>query len=395
MNKKDINHQIPSVAEVKRISAICNPIIRNLQITQCYHELSAILFKRTGVGSNWCTYATWASKQAGQTIRKEDLVRTLENVFNTSPIKKQALGNVTRSAQKIGAKEDSKEIQKTVWDKLHPAAVFDRTSTAIGKGNKKVFEEIGHEFVRFFLTCLNDTTFNAGTISEFCKELLPGDPPDGQRYLQQAFTHYYQSFYEQDAKKQAELLFLANIEIGFHEQTRLQPEIAEALDVSFVEPKKFTRRLIREVFPYYGYLTIIRLFFTRVLGRPSPFDAAINNLIAAVQQQIRFVITKHLMTIELPHNVLVRLGEDLRKEFPPLLIQINNPELLNLLGRIDPTPDSTQESSAVDWKNFSDRIHFITDMFRCYQDYDELFDPPFTPDQVADLKAGRLPNGKL
>src|SRR4051812_50188242 len=26
-----------------------------------------------GVGANWCTYATWASRQAGSTIRGEDL----------------------------------------------------------------------------------------------------------------------------------------------------------------------------------------------------------------------------------------------------------------------------------------------------------------------------------
>ena len=92
------------------------------------------------------------------------------------------------------------------------------------RGNKKVFEEIGREFARFFSTCLNDATFDADKISRFCNELRPGDPPDGQGYLRHAFTCYYQSFFESDAKKCAELLLLANIDIGFHEQTRLQPE---------------------------------------------------------------------------------------------------------------------------------------------------------------------------
>ena len=68
----------PSVADVERISALADPILRNLQITQCYHELSAAMAARTGTNANWLTFATWASKQVGQTIRKEDLARTLQ-----------------------------------------------------------------------------------------------------------------------------------------------------------------------------------------------------------------------------------------------------------------------------------------------------------------------------
>lgn len=56
----------PSVADVERIRAVGDPVLRNLQITQCYHELSAAMAGRTGPGANWCTFATWASKQAGQ-----------------------------------------------------------------------------------------------------------------------------------------------------------------------------------------------------------------------------------------------------------------------------------------------------------------------------------------
>lgn len=69
--------------------------------------------------------------------------------------------------------------------------------------------------------------------------------------------------------------------------------------------------------------------------------------------------------------------------------------MFTLLGQIEPTPDSTEESGAVDWKGFSEWIHFIIDLFHCYQDYVVLFDLPFPPEQGADLKAGRLPNGKL
>src|ERR687890_2640130 len=63
----------PSVEEVRRIAAIANPVVRNLEITQCYARLSAAMEQRTGRCANWCTFATWASRQAGRTIRGEDI----------------------------------------------------------------------------------------------------------------------------------------------------------------------------------------------------------------------------------------------------------------------------------------------------------------------------------
>ncbi len=38
----------PTLADVNRVAALSDPIIRNLQITQCYHELSAAFAARTG-----------------------------------------------------------------------------------------------------------------------------------------------------------------------------------------------------------------------------------------------------------------------------------------------------------------------------------------------------------
>ncbi|NTV38165.1 MAG: hypothetical protein HGA82_03155 [Anaerolineales bacterium] len=74
----------PSLDEIERISALTDPVVRNLQITQAYYELSQAVQARTGGSANWCTFATWASKQAGQSIRKEDLVRFLERLIQES-----------------------------------------------------------------------------------------------------------------------------------------------------------------------------------------------------------------------------------------------------------------------------------------------------------------------
>src|SRR5215211_7975552 len=67
----------PGVDDVRRIAAIANPVVRNLEITQCYSRLAAAFAARNGEGANWCSYATWASRQAGGTIRGEDLLDQL------------------------------------------------------------------------------------------------------------------------------------------------------------------------------------------------------------------------------------------------------------------------------------------------------------------------------
>lgn len=65
--------------------AIASPVVRNLEITHCYGRLSAAMEQRTGRCANWCTFATWASRQAGRTIRGEDLIETLRTRLHPGP----------------------------------------------------------------------------------------------------------------------------------------------------------------------------------------------------------------------------------------------------------------------------------------------------------------------
>src|SRR5215207_3471292 len=96
------NH-IPTIAEVDTIAAFTDPVIRNLHITQSYHELALAMTARTGIAANWCTFATWASKQAGQTIRQEDFMRTVENVFHPAPVAMQVTPDIVATAQALGS----------------------------------------------------------------------------------------------------------------------------------------------------------------------------------------------------------------------------------------------------------------------------------------------------
>ena len=386
---------IPTVEDVDRIKNIADPVMRNLLITQCYHALSAVLARRTGAAANWCTFATWASRQAGQTIRKEDLARMLERRLLYSPPAVQASEGVAAAAH-IQRGTPSAMPQNLALSTGSYQSAVDRASDAVGRGNKKVFEEIGYEFARFYQTCLLDESsldqpLDPQKTTGFCEVLRAGEPPDGQGFLRQAFNHYAQALAEANPKNRAELILLANAEIGFHEQTRLQPEIAESLDAGLLSFLDFARPLFSSIFPLNGWFHLAHLYLRRLLGRPTALDLAIQALLAEVRVQLHQVITEMMMTIRFPSGVVLRLGEDLTADFPESLQQITNLELRSFLEKHDRSLDSLSGSGALDWAELPDRLHFILDLFRCYQENPNPFELPFTPEQTEALKAAGRP----
>jgi hypothetical protein len=187
---------VPAAEEVDRIAGLTYPVNRNLQITNCYWELSIAFAARTGAVANWCTFATWASKQAGVTIRGEDLARALENILSKDPEIQRILSLIASQSKILGSGEAQK-LQESALAKLISSAAA-RASDAVARGNKKVFEEIGREFARFIATCLNDGIYKESAIVDFCGKFVPGLPPDGQDYLSKAFTRYYNALFEAD-----------------------------------------------------------------------------------------------------------------------------------------------------------------------------------------------------
>ncbi|MBE7170767.1 MAG: hypothetical protein INR73_09255 [Williamsia sp.] len=391
----EANRPIPTVAEIDTIAALTQPVLRNLLITQCYCDLSAVLAARTGPAANWCSFATWASKQAGQTIRREDLRDTLHELVLEKPGIRASLGLIAALLQKLGARQTLQELWKLTLGHII-AAVTDRASDAVSRGNKKVFEEIAREFARFIAACYADTAYNQQHIEDFCAQLKPGPPPEGQAYLALAFTRYYAALFEDDPQRRAELQLLANLEIGFHEQTRLQPEIAESLNAAItIDPQQIRERLLADIFPGNGWWGRLRLLFQRLFGKVSLLDKAIDMLVQQAQQHVRKLLTAHLLTLTIPPHHRLQLGHDLTAIYPALLQTLINPDLLALLAKIDPTPDSLLESGATDWANLPERMHFIAELFRCYHSTHDIFDAAFTTEQLTALRLGKIPEGQL
>lgn len=382
----------PTVAEVRTIAALDDPVIRNLQITQAYHALSSAMARLTGPGANWCTVATWASKQAGQSIRREDLtaafrrlLRDLADVQDNAAMLLSSTGKGTGDElESIGGAIEA------LWQAISPAAAFDRTSDAVARGNRKVFDEIGAEFARFLALWSAGTPSDA-VLQAFLDGLRPGEPPDGQRFLRQAFTHYTEAVRMQDARLKAELLLLANLEIGFHEQTRLQPEIVEAMNAPVVNPAMLRRRLVAELFPDAG--SRIRYWLGRFARRMDPFIQARDRLAEQAQQVGRQVVTAALMTLTLPPGRVLRLGQPLPDPLPNLLADSAQSELVTLLDSVDPTPDA--DAAVQDWGDLRQRMGYIAKLFRTYHLTPALFDPPFSDAQASQIKVGRRPTGPL
>jgi hypothetical protein len=374
----------PTVEEVGRISAMTNPVVRNLEITHSYGRLSAAMVQRTGESANWCTFATWASRQAGRTIRGEDLIETLRTRLAVRPQLLHPLASLGRMLLRQGLFNPDGVLGRLTAELHTPFDVFERTSEAVARGNRKVFEEIGREFARY----LHEVPAGAGAqspqVQAFVDGLRPGEPPDGQRYLRQAFTRYARAEGITDAAERAPLLLLANLEIGMHEQTRLQPEIRESLDAPYAVGEDLDRRLMRALLAWW------RRPVPRVVA--APVGAAGAKAQRELAEMLREIITRSLMVMSLPGRVL-SLGAKLDEPVPEVLRELRDPELVALFERFDPR--DVLDEGARDWSDFDQRMRYIAHLFRAFHLHQELLGPPFSDDQVRVLVAGGIPDGEL
>ena len=327
----------PDVQEVERIAGIANPVIRNLQITECYSRLAAAM---PIPGANWCTFATWASRQAGRTIRGEDLVAELERELGRDAELAHPLASFWRWLLRRGLFQPDTRLGRMIGRLHTPFDAFELASDAVARGNRKVFAEIGLEFARYLA---------APDFDAFLAGLRPGEPPDGQRLLRQAFARYH------EPGAPPELIVLANLEIALHEQTRLQPEIREALDVATAPDR-------------------------HILGWP-------------VQRQLtrlsRRVITDCFMVLTLP-GIVLALSRNLDAPAP-----LPGGELAVLVGQYEPVPPGADDCGARDWSELPQRMHYVSHLFRALHERADLADPPFTPEQVERMRAGQIPDGDL
>ncbi len=362
-------------------------VLRNLTITQAYHELSKAVSRDLPGEVNWCAFATWASRQAGQTIRQEDLDDAIRDRLGESSDTAEVL---TQILDGLGRWSRGLTADKVIAE-LAPAAKLDRSSAAVGKGNLKVFAEIGREFARYLLGPGQDQERDDDSIDRFCEGLRKGDPPWGQSQLRKAFTALYRGKFESDPKRRAEYVLAANLRIGYHEQARLQPEVFAALNAAVADVAAVRRQVLGVAFEGRG--SAISWFGRLYLRLTAPLDRLWIRLTNRLRRVARAALTDSLMTLRLPTNTL-RLGSDLERDPPEVLDSLSDGELELFASRIGALSPA-RGSGVQDWANLDERLRYIGSFFRAYQRETRLFEAPFTEEQVDSIRQGSVPASSL
>ena len=377
----------PSVQEIDQVASIADPVLRNLRITQHYHLLAVSLASRAAQGANWCTFAVWASRQAGQTIRGEDVLAILEQHIRNDHGLVNGINRLWRRVF-VQAIEDSAS-KSSLFLRIMMRGPLARASDAVARGNRKVYAEIAREFARF-LSLFDADGLSTEAFAAFLDGLRPGPPPDGQDYLRRAFTGYAAALRTADPIEGAELLFLANLDIGLHEQTRLQPEILEALEVPYGTLTGVGRCLLHGFHPASAkWSSMVQTPIAALIGAVAH---AVGLTLSGV---MRHLITERMMTLSLPPASVIHLGRNLRGEYPAPLRQPNNAGLVEILQRYAPPEGDVDGVAAYDWSVLDQRMRLITRLFRLHHEDTLLFGRPYTVDQVIAFETGRLPDGEL
>lgn len=363
------------------------PVLRNLLITQCYHDVSSEVARVLGPQSvNWCTFATWASKTAGDFIRNEEVPKIFRSMLVDSAAFKASSARAAASLKHV-----------------HPATSFDEDSLlqvaeeAVGDvsgqivaGNLKVFSELAPIFAKFA------TLFDDGKVDEQAAHaLLDGlkvgpSARGGQSLLREAVEHMLAAAQETDERKRAQRMLVANAQTGLHEQIRLQPYIAGSLNAPIEDTLgKLIDRHSEEVSS------------RTLLGRiHSAWDRLGARLVNDVTEVWDDVATKVMMTLDIPGQTL-HLGGDLpppqgKPLYPALLDPIEDADALELLEHYDALdPDDKGEVGADNWTDLSQRMRYIIALFRSRQCEPSMFQQPFTEPQHAAIVDGKVPDGPL
>ena len=371
----------PTAADTQRIAANPDGAARNLDITQAYGDLSNAMGKVVGSdNANWSTFATWASKQAGVSIRGEDVPKAMSDAIRNVAGFEDKVNQVNGWLKKIGMPQIPDLPGKLAQ---HMAGAMDQVQNAIADGNQRVFKEIAPEFSKYIDTFKGDTKYDQAKVDRYLQHFQPG-----QEKLRDAFSNYAKAQFETDPKKKSELMLLGNNLIGMHEQTRLQPDIQKALNAPIDQVfKPALKKIIRDTMSNAGPFGSGKWAYDK-LDKAGLIDKAISPLTNAAGTAWRKVATDQLMTLGTPSGTL-KLGSDVPAGFPPNLRTVTNPDLQKVLGQVDRTPNTTRGSAANDWASFNDRMNFIVDLFRAYGQDKTLFNPPF-PGRTGSYSKGTV-----
>lgn len=303
-----------------------NRVVGNAQVTQSYHDISnAFNQVQGGGGANWTTYASWASKTAGDVIRGDKVPGIDQGPFR---------------AQTEGATAD---------------------------GNKKVYQEIAPKFQSYIDEFGKDSgsqpdwnKFNQWADKNFTPGNINADGSGGQDWLRSAFSNYYAAKYENDPQKKEQETALANIQVAYHEQTRLNGNISAAV-------------------PLGGFGTGFG---------PLP---GVSNLAPPLEGPDG----SHL---GLDHDVPGQVQDNLKVGNGPTAVP-GYGDTVNSFTHGFRNSDTLKGTATSDWRDINQRMNYITGLIQSQNNNPALFNDVFWtgtdghPDEVSQINSGDVPGG--
>lgn len=377
------------VDQVSRIIELeSQPVLRNLLITQCYHDLSSELSRVLCASNvNWCTFATWASKTAGRFIRNDEIPVLFRKLLEDSNKFRTNHQRLSRGLVNLHPETTLGEFDLIgVADR-----VVDDVSGQITAGNLKVFSELAPVFARFI------RLFDSGTLDERGADALLASlrvgpsSRGGQSMLREAMEAFVEAARTKDPVLKAQWMLLANAQTGLHEQIRLQPYIAGSLNAPIEDT-------LGAIWDRHGAPPEKPTLLDRIHALWDRLGAA---LVHDAEKLWNDFSAEELMTLAVPGQVL-RLGRTLpppaqgRALYPQALIQIQNEEAYDLLEQYSALdPHAQGDVGADDWTALAQRMRYILALFRSRQQEKNMFSQPFSDMQVSALWAGKVPEGPL
>ncbi len=364
----------PSVWDIAQMA---DPVLRNLWITQRYHQF-ALQLRDAGAGEDatWCAFAVWASKTAGATIRGEVLPTRAKQLLidDAGPV----LDRFNHGLTGLALRHLSHDLLGQVVEDISADV-----STQIAAGNVLVFAELAPLFSAF----LDAIGSQPATPEELAAQLAPAlaalDSAEDAATLEAAFSAYGHALF--GPTDRAALILQANTLAVAHEQRRLQPAIAAALNAAITDTlQKVVEGDVVGHFPIAGVRHLV--------------DGLTDDVCKVLDGAWDSALTETILRLVTAHETL-----DLRRDVPPLSEGLFPPALRDLSGTAaegavaqwDKTGGTGRPSGAHDWAVLDQRMNFIVNLFRSRQRDGTLFEPPFSEAQLAVLAEGQLPPGPL
>jgi hypothetical protein len=364
---------------VEEIAGLTDPVLRNLLITQRYHEF-AVDLRDGGAGEDatWCAFAVWASKTAGATIRGEVLPKRAREIIVEHKDSENFLRLVTH---KLGTFVTG-GLSHAHLERV-AKAVTDDVSAAIADGNRLVFAELAPLFTALIAarrsTSRSDPDAIIVSLEPALDRLQGSEDMEG---VADAFRGYVEALCSPDRRACAVLR--ANVLAVAHEQKRLQPNIETALDAAVTDT--FKRVIEGDV--VHHVRGKVRAILDKIIDDVSKdMDMAWDTVLT--QTIMRLVTKSEVFDL---HENIKPLSTGM---FPVALNNLSGTDAAAAVAEWDTTGGTGTPSGAEDWADLHERMNFIVNLFRSRQQQATLFEPPYDDGQVAALDRREVPEPPL